>query len=290
MVIALVRSLRPKQWAKNLLLFAGYLFTIQDHHPTHVLLRVLAAFGLFCLISGAGYIINDVADIRRDRSHPTKCKRPMASGAVPVGVAVVFAVLLTAGSVWASFGLSTRFGMLALGYFTLSLAYSAGLKHVVIVDLLAIAAGFVIRAVAGAAVMPVKISPWLLVCTTLLALFIGLAKRRSELVLLEENGAEHRRTLGDYSAPMLDQMLTIAASACLMGYFLYTFTPTSATGSAHPQMMITVPFVIYGLFRYLFLIHTRNAGGSPEQLLLEDRPLLIDVVLYVAAVVVALKL
>jgi len=289
LIIALLQSLRPKHWTKNLLVFAGYLFTVQQHHPLSTLLRVAAAFGLFCAVSGATYIFNDAADIERDRGHPRKCKRPIASGALSVRSALLFASILAAAAVWTSYRLDVYFGVLVTAYFVLTMAYSASLKHVVIVDLLTIAAGFVIRAAAGAVVIHVQISPWLLVCTTLLALFLVLAKRRGELVALED-GHKHRRTLGDYTAPMLEQMLTISAAACLMGYFLYTFTPTSATGKAHPHMMITVPFVIYGLFRYLFLIHSKNAGGTPEQVLLEDKPLLIDIVLYVIAVAVALKM
>jgi 4-hydroxybenzoate polyprenyltransferase len=290
MILALIKSLRPKQWSKNLLVFAGYLFTIQQNHAFGVFLRVVAAFALFCAVSGATYIFNDVADAERDRKHPRKCKRPIASGALSVPAALALASILVAASVLLSFRLSLWFGALIAGYFVLTVAYSAGLKHVVIVDLLTIAAGFVIRAAAGAVVINVQISPWLLVCTTLLALFLGLAKRRGELAMLG-NGVDHRRTLGEYTAPMLDQMLTISASACLMGYFLYTFTPASATGQAHPSMMITVPFVIYGLFRYLFLVHTSpNGGGSPEQLLLEDRPLLLNVILYVIAAAAALKM
>ena len=290
MILALFKSLRPKQWTKNLLVFAGFLFTIQQDHPFDVLLRVAGAFALFCAVSGATYIFNDAADAERDRKHPKKCKRPIASGAVPVSLALAFATVLVMGSVWESFRLNTWFGALIAGYFALTIAYSLKLKHVVIVDLLTLAAGFVIRAAAGAVVIDVQISPWLLVCTTLLALFLGLAKRRGELVLLG-NSVEHRKTLSEYSAPMLDQMLTISASACLMGYFLYTFSPNPVTGQAHPSMMITVPFVIYGLFRYLYLVHTSpNGGGSPEQLLLEDRPLLLNVALYVIAAAMALKM
>lgn len=300
MIFALLRSLRPRQWTKNLLVFAGYLFTIEQAHPPGTLISVLAAFGLFCAVSGAGYILNDALDAERDRKHPTKCKRPIASGAVPAGTAVAFGVVLLAGALLGSFLLDFYFGLLAAAYLLLTAAYSIGLKHVVIVDLLTIAAGFVVRAVAGAVVVEainpvtglayrVEISPWLLVCTTLLALFLGLAKRRSELMTLENGGASHRRTLDDYTAPMLDQMLTIAASASLMAYFLYTFTPSSKTGVTHPYMMATVPFVVYGLFRYLYLVHSRNAGGSPEQLLLEDTPLLVNVALYVVVAVIALK-
>lgn len=287
MLLGLIRSLRPKQWTKNGLLFAGYLFTMPLGHSTAELLRVVAAFGVFCAVSGASYIVNDVVDADRDRKHPRKCKRPIASGSVTVGSALVFACVILAAGIWASFRLSVGFGALTVSYLALTLAYSAALKHLVIVDLLVIAALFVIRAVAGAVVIGVAISPWLLLCTTLLALFLGLAKRRSELLTLENGGLEHRKTLGEYSAPMLDQMISITASTTLMAYCLYTFTGN--TGEHHRMMMITIPFVVYGLFRYLFLIQSKNAGGSPELVLLEDKPMLLNVLLYVAAAVVALR-
>lgn len=291
MLIALIRSLRPKQWTKNGLLFAGYLFTIRQGHTTGDLLKVIASFGIFCAVSGATYIINDVVDVERDRIHPRKCKRPIASGSLPVPAAIVAAVLMLGASIWLAFRLGTGFGAITVAYLALTLSYSAILKHIVIVDLLAIAGGFIARAVAGAVVIHVAISPWLLLCTTLLALFLGLAKRRSELLTLENGGLGHRKTLGEYTAPMLDQMLGVTASATLMAYCLYTFTAvSSATGKPHPAMMITIPFVVYGLFRYMLLIHSRNAGGSPELVLLEDKPMLINLLLYVVAAVVALKL
>lgn len=288
MLFGLIKSLRPKQWTKNALLFAGYLFTIPLGHSNAELLRVIAAFGVFCAVSGGCYIVNDVLDRDRDRKHPRKCKRPIASGVVPAGVALAFAALLLAGVTWQAFELSVGFGALVLAYLVQTMAYSVALKHVVIVDLLILAAGFVIRAVAGAVVIGVAISPWLLLCTTLLALFLGLAKRRSELMTLEGGGAAHRKTLSEYSAPMLDQMLSVTASTTLMAYCLYTFTGN--TGEHHPMMMITIPFVIYGLFRYLFLIQSKNAGGSPELVLLEDKPILLSVLLYAVAAAVALKL
>lgn len=291
MIIGLVQSLRPKQWTKNLLVFAGYLFSVDQGHPASALIVVLAAFGIFCAISGAGYLINDSLDVERDRIHPRKCKRPIASGRVSVAAAVGFAVILLGASLIGSFWIGFWFGVLTAGYFVLTLCYSLCLKHVVIVDLLAISAGFVLRAVAGAVAIDVAISSWLLVCTTLLALFLGLAKRRAELVTLENGGVGHRKTLEEYSAPMLDQFLTVTSSACLMAYFLYTFAPDAGgNGPKHPYMMITVPFVIYGLFRYLYLIHNRNAGGSPEQVLLEDRPLLLNLLLFVVAAAAAILL
>ena len=290
MLVALVQSLRPKQWTKNGLLFAGYLFTIQQGHSTGDLLRVIASFGIFCAISGATYMINDVVDIECDRIHPRKCKRPIASGSLPVTAAIVSSIVMLGVSIWLAFRLGTAFGAITVAYLALTLSYSASLKHIVIVDVLAIAGGFVARAVAGAVVIHVAISPWLLLCTTLLALFLGLAKRRSELLTIDNGGLGHRKTLGEYTAPMLDQMLSVTASATLMAYCLYTFTPNPITGHLHKAMMITIPFVVYGLFRYMFLIQSRNAGGSPEIVLLEDKPMLLNVVLYVMAAVVALKL
>jgi len=299
-LIQFILSLRPKQWTKNLLVFAGYLFTIQQDHPPGTFARVLAAFALFCAVSGVGYVINDARDVGADRIHPRKRLRPIAAGKLSPVTAMILAVILLVGSLAASYVLDIYFATLIAAYFVLTMAYSVVLKHLVIIDLLSIAAGFVMRAVAGAMVVwgidpitgtaqRVAVSPWLLVCTTLLALFLGLAKRRGELVTLD-NGTDHRTTLGRYSESMLDQMLNISASAALMAYFLYTFAPGSTTAAAHPYMMITIPFVIYGLFRYLFLIHSKNAGASPEAVLLEDKPLLINVILYIVAAGVALKL
>ncbi len=289
MILGLVKSLRPKQWTKNLLLFAGYIFTVEQHHPVSTLLTAFAAFGIFCIVSGSVYIFNDALDVERDRQHPAKRRRPIASGEVTIGVAVAFGTALTLLGCGAAFLINTPFGALTAGYFVLTLLYSLHLKHVVIVDLLVVTAGFVLRAVAGAVAIEVKVSNWLLVCTMLLALFLALAKRRGELLRFENEGQNHRKTLAEYSAPLLDQMLGIAASAALMSYFLYTFLPGSETGSKHP-MMITVPFVIYGLFRYLYLIHQKGVGESPELVLLEDKPLLINVALYVIAAIVALLL
>lgn len=290
MILALLRSMRPKQWTKNLLVFAGYLFTIEQSHGPDTILRVVATFILFCLASGAVYIFNDAADAERDRHHPVKKKRPIASGKIPVHVAIAFAGVLVAVSVSCAYALSYYLGLVLAGYIILTSAYSVQLKHVVIIDLLVIAAGFVIRAVAGAVVINVEISPWLLLCTTLLALFLGLAKRRHELVTLEDDAVNHRKILDEYSIEFLDQMINITAATVLMAYSFYTFSGFSLTATKHPYMMITIPFVIYGLFRYLYLIHTKNAGGHPEQVLLDDKPLLADLALWAGVVALILKL
>lgn len=280
--------MRPKQWSKNLLVFAGYLFTIEKSPPGDFW-RVLLAFALFCMISGAVYILNDAMDIEKDRHHPVKCKRPLASGQVSIGAALTFAAFLTAASIAAGFHMNLSFGLSIVAYLLLNFAYTFCFKQVVILDLLVLAGGFVIRAVAGAVVISVVISPWLLLCTTFLALFLGLAKRRHEIVILEDDAINHRKILNEYSVMYLDQMIIITAATSLMAYSLYTFSGFSDTATSHPYMMVTIPFVIYGIFRYLYLVHTKNAGGHPEQVLLDDKPLLINIVLWAAVVAIILK-
>jgi 4-hydroxybenzoate polyprenyltransferase len=282
MMLSILKSLRPKQWSKNFLVFVGLLFTINQHHSTSDILRVIVTFVVFCLLSGSVYLLNDVLDADKDRKHPKKRLRPVAHGDISPVTATASAVLLAAISLTACFLLDIRVGICAATYFALTSAYSLVLKHVVIVDVLALSAGFVLRAIAGALVIHVYISEWLLVCTTLLALFLGLAKRRNEIVALED-ASEHRKILDEYTPELLDQMIMITASCNIMAYMLYTFL--SKTGEGHRYMMATVPFVVYGLFRYLYLVHTRNLGGSPESIVIDDKPLLVDILLWMAAVV-----
>jgi 4-hydroxybenzoate polyprenyltransferase len=284
MMLSILNSLRPKQWPKNFLVFVGLLFTINEHHPSSDILRVTVTFVFFCLLSGSVYLVNDVLDADRDRKHPKKRFRPIAHGDLSPRAAVVSAIALAVISLAALFALDTRLGICAATYFALTLAYSLALKHVVIVDVLALAAGFVLRTIAGALVIHVHISEWLLVCTTLLALFLGLAKRRNELLTMEGEASEHRKILEEYTPELLDQMIMITASCNIMAYMLYTFL--SKTGEGHKYMMATVPFVVYGLFRYLYLVHTRNLGGSPESIVVEDKPLLINILLWMVVVVI----
>jgi 4-hydroxybenzoate polyprenyltransferase len=280
--VPLIRCLRPKQWIKNLFLFAGLMFTLDQGHPLQSWLRAGMGFFVFSFLSAAVYLINDIADVERDRRHPTKRFRPIAAGELSIPFAAVFASILATTTIATAFSLGTPFGGVAAGYFLMTLAYTFWLKHVVIVDLLTIAMGFVLRAVAGAVVVDVQVSPWLLVCTTLLALFLGLTKRRAEIVALPAGGAgQHRKILEEYTPDMLDQMINVVMSCTLMAYALYTFTSKTAEG--HVSMMATIPFVIYGLFRYLYLVHQKNAGGNIATDLLEDRPLIIDIVLWALA-------
>ncbi|MDO8685023.1 MAG: decaprenyl-phosphate phosphoribosyltransferase [Armatimonadota bacterium] len=285
MLLNIIRCIRPKQWTKNLLVFAGLLFTLNSRHPASDVLKVVLAFVIFCLLSGSVYLVNDVLDAEKDRKHPKKRYRPIACGKVSPRVAVFLAVALGAVSLAAAFRLDFFFGLVTVAYLLLSTSYSFVLKHLVIVDVFSIAAGFVLRAAAGALVIHVTISEWLLLCTTLLALFMGLAKRRNELVTLDNNAGEHRKILEEYSPALLDQMINVTAACTIVAYMFYTFLSRTGEGS-HRYMMMTIPFVIYGLFRYLYLVHSKNLGGSPESVVIEDKPLLVNIILWMVTVAV----
>lgn len=280
----LVASLRPAQWTKNLVIFAGLIFGRRLMTPDAVA-AALAAFVVFCALSGVVYLINDVVDRESDRRHPVKAKRPIAAGEVSVAAAVTTAAILGCGALVAAFGLGRAFGLVAVSYVLLQALYSGPVKHIVILDVLAIAIGFVLRAVAGAVVIPVPLSQWLLVCTILLALFLGLAKRRHELVMLADGAIAHRPILGEYSAYLLDQMIGIVAASTLVAYVFYTISPETQAKFGTEWLGLTIPFPLYGLFRYLYLVHRREGGGSPADTLLNDRPLLLCVALWAAAVV-----
>jgi 4-hydroxybenzoate polyprenyltransferase len=280
----LVLASRPRQWAKNLLIFLAFFFTMGEHQvdglggEAALLARVSIAFLLFCMLSGATYIINDLVDAPRDRQHPKKRYRPIASGLLSQQVAFAGVGGLVLTALVAGFLLDPDFGAVALLYFAMNLAYSTSLKNIVILDVLVISAGFVLRAVAGALVINVPVSPWLFVVTSLGALMIALGKRRSELAALGETSADTRSVLSQYTVPMVDQLITVVAPATLVSYILYTFTAPNLP--ANHAMMLTVPFVAYGLFRYLFLVHSSDMGGAPEEIFLTDRPLMVNNLLW----------
>jgi 4-hydroxybenzoate polyprenyltransferase len=277
-------SLRPEQWTKNLLVFAALIFA-EELFNTKAVLTACAAFLVFCLLSGVVYLLNDVMDRESDRQHPRKSRRPIAAGTLPVRTAISAAAVLLAISIAAAFMINSSFGMVALAYVCLQLLYSGPLKHIVIVDVLTLAIGFVLRAVAGAVAIDVVISHWLFVCTILLALFIALAKRRHELVLLGDGAGSHRPILDEYSPYLLDQMIGVVAASTLIAYIFYTISPETVAKFGTEWLGLTIPFPLYGLFRYLYLVHRRDGGGSPSDLLLNDRPLLGCVVVWVVAVV-----
>jgi 4-hydroxybenzoate polyprenyltransferase len=280
---ALLVSLRPHQWLKNLVVLAALVFS-KHLFEAAAFAQAALAFAVFCALAGGVYVVNDLVDLERDRLHPLKRLRPIASGALPAGVARVVAAALLLAALAASALLGAGFLACAAAYTLLSVAYSLALKHVVILDVLAVALGVVLRAVAGAVAIGVHFSPWLLVCTILLALFLGLAKRRHELVTLADASA-HRQILAEYSPYLLDQMIAVMTASCLTAYAFYTLAPDTVEKYRTERLALTIPFVIYGIFRYLYLVHRREQGGNPSDLLLADRPLLVAVALWAAAMV-----
>jgi 4-hydroxybenzoate polyprenyltransferase len=279
----LLISLRPEQWTKNVIVFAALIFGQRLFDPAAVG-RSLAAFLVFCALSGVVYLINDVSDREADRLHLHKRKRPIAAGDVTPALALGAAAVVGAAALGAAFWLRPAFGWIAAAYLALFVGYSRVLKHVVILDVLTIAIGFVLRAAAGAAVIVVPMSNWLLVCTILGALFLGLCKRRHELTLLADTAAGHRRILEEYNPYLLDQMIGVVTASTLVAYIIYCTSPetTQKFGTAH--LVLTTPFPIYGIFRYLYLVHQKGAG-SPSEVLLTDRPLLASIVLWGLAVI-----
>jgi 4-hydroxybenzoate polyprenyltransferase len=281
--LRVLASLRPAQWTKNLLVFAGLLFG-RRLFDTTAILAAIGAFAVFCMLSGVVYIINDISDRESDRRHPRKAQRPIASGALPVKTAAAAAFAIGALALAGASVLGLPFLAVAVAYLALQALYSGPLKHIVIIDVLTLAIGFVLRAVAGAVAVNVEISHWLLVCTILLALFIALAKRRHEIVLLADGAANHRPILGEYSAYLLDQMIAVVTASTLIAYVFYTISPETQEKFGTPWLGLTIPFPLYGIFRYLYLVHRRDGGGSPADLLLTDRPLLVCVAVWALAV------
>jgi 4-hydroxybenzoate polyprenyltransferase len=283
----LLASLRPEQWTKNLFVFAGVLFGGRLTEIGAIGLAS-AAFAIFCALSGVVYLINDLADREADQRHPLKRLRPIASGQLSTATATAAAAVLGVIGLASAFALSLGFGLLAAAYFALLVAYSFVLKHMVIIDALTISAGFVLRAVAGAVAVSVPISHWLLVCTTLVALFLVLSKRRHELTLLTDTATTHRPILTEYSPYLLDQMIAVVTASTLVAYSIYATSTETAEKLHTTRLGVTIPFVLYGIFRYLYLVHQKRAGGSPADLLLTDRPLLACVGLWALAVALIL--
>lgn len=283
-LLGLALSLRPSQWTKNLIIFAALIFGQRLLDGSAVAVSV-AAFAIFCVLSGVVYLVNDVADREADRRHPIKRRRPIASGAVPVRLAVLTALGLGSGALVAAYLLRFEFGLISTAYLLLLALYSGPLKHVVIIDVLTIAIGFVLRAAAGALVIGVEIGHWLLIVTVLLALFLALSKRRHELVLLADGARSHRRILQEYSPYLLDQMISVVTASTLVAYAFYTVSPEVIEKFGTDKLGLTLPFPLYGIFRYLYLVHQKEGGGSPSDLLLNDKPLLACVALWAIAVV-----
>lgn len=278
-VSLLLAQLRPKQWTKNLLVFSALLFSYETMNVVTILHTILG-FMLFCFVSGCVYILNDYADLDSDRNHPVKKFRPMASGALHPNLALVFGAIVLVLSLLTSYYLAPLFTLSLGAYFIINVLYSFILKHVVIVDIMIIAVGFVLRAIAGGLVIHVPFTSWFLICTMLLSLFLAIGKRRHELSLLQNDSGTHRKVLDRYSFALLDQLISIVTAATIISYCLFTFTSGRTI-----HLMWTIPFVIYGIFRYLYLIHIENKGGAPDRILLEDKHILITVVMYVISVI-----
>ncbi len=278
MIKAIIKSMRPRQWTKNVFVLAPLVFDRQLTNPT-ALVRSVAGMLLFCLISSCVYVLNDIMDVESDRAHPDKKRRPIASGALPIKAAYLLVAILLIITIPLSFWLSPAYGVIALIYFGINLAYSIWLKHIPLIDVLIIAACYVLRVAAGVVLITVqRFSPWLYIVTTLFALFIGFGKRRAELSLLEGEAKSHRRVLDGYNIPLLDQLITIVSGTTVVAYSLYTFTAPNIP--PNHAMMLTIPFILYGIFRYLWLINVKHAGGAPEELVFTDRPLQVTILLW----------
>lgn len=289
-----VRTMRPKQWIKNAFIFGAIVFS-EEHlwRSIPAIATVIGAFFVFCAAASAIYFINDIVDVEKDRAHPRKRNRPIAAGILPIPVAVVIACILLVVAVIGAWWLDGDYDFMTIiiTYLVVQgILYSYLLKNIVIIDIFTIAAGFVFRAISGAMVLDIAITPWLLLCMGLLALFLGLGKRRGELVLLEHGAASHRKILQEYSIEMIDQMLSIVTSATIIAYTLFTFSSRTMPLEPYPVMMITVPIVIYAIMRYIYLIHHNHEGSSPDELVLKDLPLALAIVCWGVTVVTLLIL
>jgi 4-hydroxybenzoate polyprenyltransferase len=284
MLSALFKTMRPRQWTKNVFIFAALVFDKQLF-VFDSFLRTLAGFALFCLISSSVYIFNDLADVEADRQHPEKKNRPIASGKLPVNVAWIAGIVIVVVTLALAWQLSSGFEFVVLAYFVINMAYSKWLKHISILDVLIIAAGFVLRVHAGVTLIEVeRFSPWLYIVMFLLSLFLGFGKRRAELALLTHGAGSHRKVLDGYTLQLLDQYIMIVSGTAIVAYSLYTFSAPNVP--ENHSMMLTIPFMVYAIFRYLYLIEVKHAGGAPEEILLSDRPFQLSMVMWALTVLV----
>jgi 4-hydroxybenzoate polyprenyltransferase len=291
-VISYVECLRPGQWTKNLVVLAAVIFSRNMFVPA-MALRSLAALGIFCLLAGSVYVFNDLADSERDRLHPEKSKRPIASGRVSRTGALVLGFSTAVVGLALAWTLGTSFLLVAAIYFALITGYSMGLKNVVVLDVMIISIGFILRAIAGVEALKsldpgVEISPWLLVCTLFLALFLGFNKRRHELGLLAEGAGDHRRSLMEYSREFLDTMIAVVTASTVIAYSIYTIWPATVEKFDTTNLIYTVPFVVFGLFRYMYLVIMKNKGGNPSEVLVSDLPIVADIAVWIFVVAVVL--
>jgi len=279
----IIKTLRPKQWVKNLFVFAPLVFSVKLF-DLHSIILATKAFFSFCFISGALYTLNDLFDIKEDRLHPVKRLRPLASGRLTKSAAIAIIIISAAIGLALAFSLNRNFLLIILGYLLLQVLYSSWLKHVVIIDIFVVATGFLLRVIAGAVAIRVEISSWILICTILLALFLSMTKRRHEFFLLPGNATAHRLILKEYNPYLLDQMISVVTASTLIAYCLYTVSEETVAKFHTRNLILTTPFVLYGIFRYLYLVHQKNQGSTPEELVLKDKPLLADIILWIISV------
>ena len=286
-ILEIVKSLRVQQWIKNFFVFAPLIFS-QNVFNLPLLIKSSLAFVLFCLLSGAAYILNDIQDLEEDKIHPVKSKRPLVSGKVKKNHAIIACVFLVLFGLIGAYLLNVHFFIALLIYFILQIAYSGWLKHVVIIDVFLIATGYLIRVIAGGLAIEIQLSPWLFICTILIALFLALSKRRHELILLDKNAEIHRAILKEYTPQLLDQMISVVTASTVISYCLYTVSSETVAKFGTKNLLFTVPFVLYGIFRYLYLVHQKDEGGSPEALIIKDKPLLVDLFLWISTAMLIL--
>lgn len=287
MLKSIIKLLRPQQWLKNGVVLAGLIFAGQGTNPTYQIVTLMT-IAAFCLLSSAVYSLNDIADINRDRKHPLKKNRPLAAGDISVSTAGVIGIVLTLAGLALTLYIGMGLFYVALAYLVLNILYTFVFKNIVIIDVMSIAGGFVLRALAGAVAINVEFSNWLLITTFVLALFLGLGKRRHEIMFLEEDASSHRKILDNYSPYLLDQLIGVVTASTVITYLFYTLSAEVSEKLHTEYLYVTIPFVIYGIFRYLYLVHKEDKGGSPTKLLLADRPLLADVVLWLVSIIIIL--
>ena len=282
-------SMRPEQWIKNFFVFTALLFSKNLLNPSKDI-EAIIGFVIFCMVTGCAYMVNDLVDLGKDTLHPAKSRRPLASGKLKKDTAVKIIVLVCLASLFFAFYMNILFGIIVLAYFLLNIGYSIYLKNIVIIDVVSIAAGFVLRVLGGAVIISVVASQWLILCTILLSLFLGFSKRRHELIMLEDSATSHRRVLEHYSPYFLDQMIAVVTASTLICYALYTMSKDTIEKLGTSKLIYTIPFVLYGIFRYLYLVHQKEEGGSPTEIMFTDKPMIINLCLWVISSVVFIYL
>ncbi|NPV82108.1 MAG: decaprenyl-phosphate phosphoribosyltransferase [Candidatus Aminicenantes bacterium] len=288
-MLAAVRTLRPKQWTKNFFVFVPLVFSVKLFDVNSLIIS-LKAFISFCLVSGALYTLNDLCDLKEDQLHPIKKNRPLASGQLTKRSAYVIIAVTAGASLALAFSINLNFLLIVLSYVALQILYSSWLKHVVIIDIFMVAAGFFLRVIGGALAIQVEISSWLIICTILLALFLSMTKRRHEFLILVDKAREHRPSLKEYNPYLLDQMISVVTASTLIAYCLYTISDDTVRKFGSRNLIFTTPFVLYGIFRYLYLVHQKDQGGTPEEMILRDKPLLVNIILWIISILFILYL